>query len=66
MIREIEIGGQKMVAIVLGDSNENDPETYRESLLDVIDATLQEPNVMENVNKCQLSDCLRLARALEK
>ncbi len=64
MIKELEIDGQKMTAVVLGDSWSNDPEQYRNSLLDVIENSALSQDGM--TDGPALVDCIRLARALEQ
>jgi len=67
MIREIELGGKKILAVILDDFTANDLELCRESLLDVTEAAMQNTEILQNGHPgvCQFSDCIRLARALE-
>ena len=68
MIRRIMIDGQEMTAVVLGDSWSNDPEQYRNSLLEVVETAIMNKEMVENgiiKGEC-LYDCIRLARAMEQ
>ena len=68
MIKTFEENGQTMVAVVLGDAWSNDPERYRNSLLNVLNASIVNEQALENgfPSGSELSDCIRLARALEQ
>ena len=67
MIKEIKLGGKIVTAVILGDAIEHDPEIYRDSLLSVIRAALENQEALDNrtLTGTEVSDCIRLAKALE-
>ncbi len=68
MIKKIKLGGKIMTAIILGDAIEHDPEIYRDSLLSVTRAALENQEALDNrtLTGIEVSDCIRLAKALEE
>ena len=68
MIKKIKLGGKIMTAIILGDAIEHDPEIYRDSLLSVTRAALENQEALDNrtLTGTEVSDCIRLAKALEE
>lgn len=67
MIRIFEEGGKEMVAVVLGDTFNYNPERYRDSLLNVINAAMLNDGLYDGSPQGdELSDCLQLARAMEQ
>lgn len=67
MIRKIKLGGKILTAVILGEAIDHDPEMYRESLLSVTRAALENQEALDNkiVTGTEVSDCIRLAKALE-
>ena len=67
MIKEIKLGGKIMTAVILGDAIDHDPEMYRESLLSVTKAALENQEALDNrtLTGTEVCDCIRLAKALE-
>ena len=67
MLKKYEENGKKMVAVVLGDDWSTDPEEYRKSLFQVIEACILNEEAFSNdwFSGYDLSNCIRLARALE-
>lgn len=67
MVKNFEENGKKMVAVVLGDDWSVDPEEYRKSLFQIIDACILNEEAFDNAcfSGYDLHNCIRLARALE-
>ena len=68
MIKNYEENDKKMVAVVLGDEWSCDPEDYRKSLFEIIDACILNEEAFNNTwfTGKDLYNCLKLARALEQ
>ncbi len=67
MIKNLKLGGKIVAAVILGDIIEHDPEMYRDSLLSVIRAALDNQEALDNrsLTGTEVSDCIQLAKALE-
>lgn len=70
MVRTIEIDGEKMVAVVLGDTfrvSEETLEDYRKALFDVLEAALLNPEAFKGCwfEGNELYSYLQIVRALQ-
>lgn len=68
MVMTFKENGKTKVAVVLGDSWSEDPEEYRKSLFQIIDAAILNKEFFENscYSGSDIFNCIRLARAMEK
>ena len=67
MVKNIEIDGKQMTAIILDDSFIQDTEEYRKSLLNVLDCAVLNTDALTNgfPSGGDISNCLSLARSME-
>lgn len=67
MIKQIDLGGKIVTAVILDNDIDFNPEMYRDSILSVCKAALENQEALDNrsLTGTEVSDCLKLASALE-